>query len=211
MLLHPGTQERYISETTIGSGSSSVEGSIQSDSLLATLFIDSISSGTLDVSLYTLTAEGKATLLFSFPQLSAPSTTLLLKKSAVSMQRFLIKAIYTGVCSYEVYVRAITGAGESSTKILGSPTWAVSQEDVSATAIELIPSSLLDRQGILIKNWSQASTVYLAETEAKALNNIGYPLGPRDAVAMDIAAGASVWAIADFGTADIRIAESGGT
>lgn len=113
MILHPGVQDRFIYETTLGAGTTSKEGSIQSDSLLATLWIDSITSGTLSVSVYTLTDSGKEVLLFSFPTIAAPSTELLLKKSGTSLQRFRIVATYTGVCNYEVYVRAVEGAGDS--------------------------------------------------------------------------------------------------
>src|SRR5258707_822681 len=111
MLIHVGTQERLLTETTIGSGVTSREGSIASDSLIATLWVDSVTSGSLTVSCYTLTDVGKEVLLFTFPVVSAPTTNLLLKKSGVSLQRFRIQATYTGICSYEIYIRAVEGLG----------------------------------------------------------------------------------------------------
>lgn len=85
-----------------------------SDSLLATLWVNSISSGTLDVSVYTLTDTGKEQLLFSFPTQSAPSTNLLLKMDGTGLQRFRIQATYTGVCDYEIYIRAVHSASSGS-------------------------------------------------------------------------------------------------
>lgn len=198
-----------LAETTVGAGSRVAQSSIQSDSLLATLWVSSVTSGNLSVSVYTLTDTGKEALLFTFPTVTAPTTNLLLKKSGISLQRFKVVATYSGICEYEVYVRAVEGAGESSARILGSDNWRVSQQDVTTSPGILISSTLTDRNGVLVKNWSQSSTIYLGEELAKADSSVGYPLGPRDAVAMDIAAGAEVYAVSDTGTADIRIIESG--
>lgn len=210
MLIEVGTQERVIAETTLASGTTEFNGSIKSDAILATLWVDSVTSGSLTVSVYTLTDEGKEAFLFSFPTISAPTASLVLKKSGVLMQRFLIRATYTGVCSYEIYVRAISNSGESTARILGSDNWEVSQEDVTTAPAILIPAALIDRQGLLVKNWSSTATIYIGEILAKADITIGYPLGPKDALSLDISAGSEVYAVADAGIADIRIAQAGG-
>jgi hypothetical protein len=209
-LLYPGTQERVLSEATTGAGSKSCEGSIRSDSLVATLWVENIASGTLTVTVYTLTDTDKEVLLFTFPALTAPSVNLLLRKSGVSLQRFRVVASYTGACQFEVYVRAISGSGESSARILGAIDWRVSQGTVGTTPQVLIGSALTDRQGVLVKNWSATQTLYIAEASAKATIADGYPLAPRDALALDIAAGAEVWAVSDAPGADARLVESGG-
>lgn len=210
MLLNNGTQERLISETTVAGGSTVKEGSIKSDSLLVSLWVDSVSSGTLSITVYTLTDAGKEVEVITFPTLSTNTTNLLLRKSAVSLQRFRVVATYTGVCSYEIYVRAIEGAGESSSKILGSDNWKVSQLTIGTSAVILVAAALTDRSGILVKNWSNSQTVYIADTIVKATSSVGYPLAPRDALALDIAAGASVYAVSDAAGADLRLAEAGG-
>lgn len=210
MLLHAGTQERLISEVTIGSGSTVREGSIASDSVLVTLWVNSVTSGDLQVTVYTLTDNGKEKEIITFPTLAAPTTELLLRKSAISLQRFRVVATYSGICDYEIYVRAIEGAGESSSRITGATSWRVSQEDVTTSAAVLIAASLEDRQGVLVKNWSSSGTVFIAEQLASATISIGYPLAPKDALALDIAAGTAVYAVSDAGTVDIRIVEAGG-
>lgn len=207
-VLHNGTQARVLAETTTGAGESRAEGSIQSDSLLATLWVDSISSGTLTVSLWTLTDTGKETKLFTFPTLTGPSTELLLRKSGNSMQRYYVKAEYTGVCQYEVYVRAIEGAGESSARILGSDSLRTSSSAVTTTAAVLIPASLTDRSGLVIKHWGGTGNLFLSEDITK-LPSAAYPLSPKDAIAMDVAAGVTIYAVSDSGSLDIRVAESG--
>lgn len=209
MLINYGTQERVIAEAPSAAGVTQVEGSIRSDSILVSLWVESVDSGALTVTVYTLTDEGKEVAVINFPAITSTTTEILLRKSAVSLQRFRVAASYTGGCSYEVYVRAVAG-GESSARILGSADWKVTQATIGTSATELIPASLNDRQGIVIKNWSNAQTVYVAETLAKATSLVGYPLAPRDALALDIAAGASVYAVSDAPAADLRIAESGG-
>ena len=208
-MIHPGTQERILFETTTVAGSTSRESSIQSDSLLATLWVDSVTSGTLSVSVYTLTDTGKELLLFSFPVVSAPTVNLLLKKSGIAMSRFRVVATYTGICQYEVYIRAIEGAGESSVRILGSNGFQVTQLTVPAVATELLPASLTDRTGVIIKNWSTTTNMYVAESSVKATVAGGYPVAPRDNVTLDVAAGVSIWAISESGTVDVRLGESG--
>lgn len=180
------------------------------DSLLATLWVDSVASGDLTVQIYTLTDTGKEFLLFTFPVVSAGTTNLLLKRASVSMQRFRIVATYTGACSYEIYVKAISGGGTGSSKILGASGWSVDQVDITPTPSLLIASALVDRAGILIKNWNATGNVFVAESTAKLLAGKGYPLAGRDALSMDIDSGNAVYAVADVATVDVRIVQAGG-
>lgn len=210
MLINVGTQERMLLESPTEAGSKSVEGSIRSDSLVATLWVDSVTAGTLSITFYTLTDTGKETELFHFPDVTAGTTNLLLKKSGISLQRFRIQANYSGACTYEVYVRAVEGAGESSTRILGSSDWRVSQLNISTTPVILIAASLEDRNGVLVKNWDNTGTLYIGESLAKADPTVGYPLAPKDALALDIAAGAAVYAVGTQAVVDVRVAEAGG-
>lgn len=210
MLIHPGTQERLVSETTAAAGSTSREGSIQSDSLIATVWVNSVTSGNLSISFYTLTDNGKELLLFSFPVLSSGSVDLLLKKAGISMQRFRMVATYTGVCSYEVYVRAVEGAGESSVKIVGADTLETSQITVPTAATLLIPVSLVDRNGLIIKNWNTSGSLYIADSALEATVAEGYPIAAGEALSIDIAGGVEVYGIASAGTIDVRILQAGG-
>lgn len=209
MLLHPGIQSRVINETTVGPGSTSVDGSIQSDSLIATLWVSSISSGSLTVSVYTLTDEGKELLLFSFPAVTAVSTNLLLRKAGVSMQRFKVVATYTGICEYEVYVRAVEGVGESSVKIIGSTALVTSTETVTSTPGVLIPAALTDRNGLSLLNYSGGGTLFLSEDISK-LPAQAWPVPPGGGWSLDIQAGVTIYAVSSSGSLEIRIAESGG-
>lgn len=208
-MIHSGSQELILKQATAGAGTSSKEGVIQSDSLLCTLWVDSVSSGTLDVSVFTMTDTGKEILLFSFPTLSAPTTNILLKKSGVSMQRFRVSATYSGSVSYEVYVRAIQGAGESSVRVVGPTTLATSQITVGETPAVLIPASLSDRAGITLLNYSGSGTLFVSESEDK-LPEEAWPIPPGAGWSLNLSGGAVLYGVSSSGSLDIRIAQSGG-
>lgn len=209
MLITRGTQERLIKETTLGGGITIKEGSINTDSLLVTVFVDSITSGTLTVTIDTLTDNGKQLRLLTFPTVSAPSAELLMKKSAVSMQRFEVTATYTGICSYEVYVRAVEGSGESSVRILGPANLATSSATVTTTAAPLIPAVLTDRSGVTLRNHSGSGTIYLSEDITK-LPLDAWPLNAGDTWSLDIASGVTIYAVTSVGENNVRIAQAGG-
>ena len=206
-LLHPGVQLRLLSESPVTSGTKSASLNIQSDAVLVTLFASSV-SGTLDVQVYASTGDGEA-LLFEFPQLSAATTNLLLRRSSITTASVRVVAVYSAACTYSITVRAVS-AGSSDTRILGASDMEVSQVTVGTSTMLLIPSALTDRSGLLIKNWSNTQTVYIGETAAKAVVGVGYPLGPKDAVAMDVSAGVEVYIVSDAPAADIRIIQAGG-
>ena len=212
MLLNHGVQSRLILESTTGAGSTSKEVSVESDSALVTLNVTSLASGTLSVVVYGLagTDIGAATPpLITFPVVSAPTTNLLLRAASLVTQRLLVVATYTGVCSYEIQVRAVNGAS-GSTKILASDSLSMSQITVGTSVIAIIPASLADRAGVIVKNWSPTQTVYVGATAAEAVPGVGYPLAPKDALALDVSAGVAIYGVSDAPGADLRLAQSGG-
>lgn len=207
MLLEVGGQDRILQETTVGGGTTVREFSIQSDSVLVSLFVDSVTSGDLSVVVYTLTDTGKEVDIMSFPTISAPTAELLLKKAAVSMSRVKIVATYTGVCSYEIYGRAIS-IGEASVRILGAVTGRASATVITTSPAVVVASSLEDRQGLVIKNNNTTGTLYLGFTLAEATTSNGYPLGPQESIGLDVQSGTAVYGVGTT-TIDLRLLEAG--
>ena len=209
MLIHPGTQERVIKEVTVGAGQTTKEGSIQSDSLLVSLWVDSVTSGDLTLTVVTLTGEGKESdEIISFPTVSAGTLKLLLKKAAISLQRFKVIVNYTGVCEYEVYVRAVEGSGEASVRIIGPAELVTSAEIVTVTPGVLLAPSLTDRQGLIIKNFQGTGILYVSEDQAK-LPDQAWPITPGETFFLDVASGVTLYAVSSSGDLDVRIAEAG--
>ena len=208
MLITEGKQDRVIKEATTAAGSTSRDGSVITDSLLATLWVDSVTSGTLSVEILTLTDEGKEVSIVSFPVVNAGTTNLLLKKAAVTMQRFRVVATYSGICEYEIYIRAVNGAGEASVRIVGAATLQTSSETVTTAPDVLIPSTLTDRNGLTIKNYTGSGTLFVSEDLAK-LPSEAWPISPGEVWFLDIAAGVTIYGVSSGGALDIRIAQSG--
>lgn len=205
--MNNGVQLDILTETSVAAGTSVRDFIIQSDAVLATLSVSAI-TGTLDVAVYGFVA-GEEVLVFAFPQISAP-VDLILKRSGPTVSNLRVRATYSDPgTQYKVQCRAIN-SGSSDVKILGAAGFRVSQATVGTTPVVLIASALTDRNGIVLKNWSTTQTLYIAESSANATSAVGYPLAPRDALAVDITAGAEIWAVSDAAGADVRIGESGG-
>lgn len=209
MLLKTGLQDLVFRLSPVAAGVATKDISIQSDAALFLLWVDSI-VGTLTIEVYgILDNDDREVLLLSFPVVSGATTELMQKRTGTVPTRLRIKAIYTGSCSFELAVRAVS-TGSSDTRILGGASLKVSRKTVNSVATLLVPASLVDRAAIAIKNWSSSGTIYIAETIAKANQNNGWPIGPKDALGLDIQAGVELYATAVDGPCDIRIIESGG-
>lgn len=196
-----------ISECVDAAGSTSVTGINEIDSMVVSLYVESI-SGSLDVTVYTVADEGKETEVISFPTITAPSTDLLLRIPTATLSRFRVEAVYTDEVCYEIRAKGI-GVGEITARILGAGSWAVSQIDCAITATNIIPVSLNDQLGMAIKNNNTSSgTLFVAPTMAETLTASAYPLDPGEALQLDVVAGTAVWGI---GTEpiDVRIIQTG--
>jgi hypothetical protein len=170
--------------------------------------VSSVTSGDLSIVVYTLTDSGKEVDIITFPTISAPTANLLLKKSAVTLQRFKLVATCTGACDYEVYVRAMMSAGEASVNVIGSANLATSAVTVTAVPSILIPASLTDRNGLSIINYDGTGTLFVSEDIGK-LTTQAWPIPSGGGWSLDVASGVTIYAVSNGGPLDVRIAESG--
>jgi hypothetical protein len=211
MAINPGKAEQIIREITTGAGSTTRDSSILADSLMISIWIPSVTSGDLDITVYTLTDSGAEVELMAFPTISGPTTDIYLRKLKLSSPNFRVRAVYTGVCEYEVQAKAITGPGETSINLLGSSNWSVGQTTIGITTQVLIPASIQDRRGFILRNFSTSGqVVYIGESAAKAVPGTGFPIPAGEVFTMDIASGAEIYACASGSGADIRYAQAGG-
>lgn len=208
-MLKQGLQEVLLKEAPTSSGTTVKDFSIQSDAALFLLWVNSVADN-ISVEVYGILDNGnKEVLLLSFPKVVAPTIEVLQKRTGTVPTRLRVKVTYDAACDYELSVRAVA-TGSSDTRILGGATLKVSKKTVNSVTSLLVPASLVDRAAIAIKNWSTSGTIYIAETQAKANQNNGWPIGPKDALGLDIQAGVELYATAVDGPCDIRIIESGG-
>lgn len=212
--LQPGAQARIFVMSPTAAGTQTAVVTTEADTILISLFAASV-TGTLDVSVYNIVGpaqtggQTRRSLAFAFPQLTATTTDLLLRRASVTTEQVEIEVTYSGACEFELWARAVYG-GATDARILGAASLRVSQVTVGVLPTILIPASLTDRSGIVIKNWSAATDLYVGESAAKADVSVGYPLAARDGLAVDLAAGQAIWGVAATGTVDVRLGESGG-
>ena len=209
MILKTGLQEVVIRSAPVAGGTLVRDISIQSDAALFLLWVNS-TAGDITVEVYgILDSDNREVLLATFPKINQPSTEISQKRTGTAPTRLRVRVTFTAACDFELSARAVS-TGSSDTKILGGASLKVSKKTVNSVASLLVPSSLIDRSAIAIKNWSSSGTIYIGETVAKANQNTGWPIGPKDALGIDIQAGVELYAIAVDGPCDIRIIESGG-
>jgi hypothetical protein len=211
MAINPGRAEQVVKETTTGPGTTTRDGSILSDSLLISVAIPSITSGNLTVTVYNLTDSGDEVELMTFPTISGPTTEVYLRKLKLSAPNYRVKAVYTGICNYEIQAKAITGSGDITANITGSNSWTVGQTTVGINSQVLISAAIMDRRGFIIRNNSTAGqTIYVAESLAAATISSGFPIPAGETFAVDIASGAEVYVVSSAAGADVRYAQAGG-
>ena len=208
MLLKTGLQELVIREAPVAGGVITRDMSIQSDAALFLLWVNS-TAGDVTVEVYGILADDKEVFVLSFPKINTPSIEISQKRTGTVPTRLRVKVTHTDACDLELYARAVS-TGSSDTRLLGGASLKVSKKTVNSVASLLVPSSLVDRAAIAIKNWSSTGTIYIGETIAKANQNNGWPIGPKDALGIDLQAGVEIYATAVDGPCDIRIIESGG-
>lgn len=211
--LAPLSQGKEIRALKIDSpiaGQDSCEFILDSESVLVSLWCGSL-SGTLDVKVYTKGTDNQEALIIDFPQLAAPTTELLLKKSAVAMQKCRVIATYSAAADFEIRLRGINAA-IASTRIEGSNVFQASQINMTTTPAVLLSASLDDRNGILIinNNVGGSEILYVGGTLAEATVANGTPVYPGGNITVNLGAGALLYARSSAGTVDVRIAQVGG-
>lgn len=208
MLLKTGLQDVVLQESPVAAGVITKDISIQSDAALFLLWV-SATAGDITVEVYGILADGKEAFVLSFPKVNTPTLEFLQKRTGTVPTRLRVKVTHTGACSFELSARAVS-TGSSDTRILGGASLQISKKTVTSVPSLLVPASLVDRAALAIKNWSSSGTIYIGETIGKANQNNGWPIGPKDALGLDIQAGVELYATAVDGPCDIRIIESGG-
>jgi hypothetical protein len=206
--ISPGKTVIVFREDTFGPQTQSIVFTSDGDSVLLSLWVGSLSSGTLSVRAFTQADDTKEVEILAFPVISAPTTELLLQKAALALSRVRLEISATGtVGDLDIRAKALS-AGETSAKILSAGSLETSSISIGTSPTLLIASSLTDRNGLTIKNFGGGGTLYLSEAQAK-LPSSAWPVGPGEVWSLDVNAGVEIWAVSSSGTLDVRLAQSG--
>ena len=205
-----GKEDNIIDESFSAAGTKKVMFSVDSESVSLSLYVRSV-SGTLDVRAYTEGQDGHLSEdIITFPTISAPTTNLILRKAALTLQRVVVEAVFSDACDFSIRARGAS-AEAASFRIESAGRLRTSQIDVTTTAIPLVPTSLTDRTGVLVmnNNVDTDEILYVGGIVGEATVTEGYPVYPGGNITVNIDAGATVFGRSDTGTVDVRIAETG--
>lgn len=205
--LETGQIVPIINETFPAAGQVIRTFTLDADTFQTSLFVSSI-TGTLDVSVSTITEQGKEKEVITYNNITAPSTELDLKKAATAMGVVKVTATYTDACSFELRAKGLS-SGETSAKVQSANAAKASQVYVSGTPVILIQAAFSDRKGVIIKNNSLNGRLYIGFSQVEASSSTGYPLSKGEGLSLDIGAGATLWAVGNGGNIDVRIIEAG--
>ncbi len=211
-MLDYGEVCKIFEECPTGASTESKIFNVEADGLLLTLFVESI-SGTLDVNVYTLIKEGQEKLIDSFPQISAPTSALILRKQVEVHNHIRVEVITSDAVKYNMWAKGVS-SGASSVRIEGADNWEVSKVTVSMTTNTIIiPAELEDRSGIAIRNTDfadDANILYVAESEAKLDAGAGYPVLSGEALQIDVKAGNVIYGLYSNADGPVNIIQTGG-
>lgn len=210
--LQLGNEKIVLKVDDSQAGAATQKFTIDADSVLVSLFASTVDAE-LDVTVSTYGKDGEEVEIISFPQLTAATPDLIIKKAAATMSNIVIRATYTGAATFEARARGI-GTGEASVRILGASKARASAKtlDIADGAQLVVPSSLTDRQGFIVQNWSPnapAAVVYMGFSAAEAVSGTGWPLIKNASIGVDLAAGDEIYVATDTDGADVRIIEAG--
>jgi len=102
-------------------------------------------------------------------------------------------------------------ACDSDTRVLGSEAFTVDQVTITTGVAQvLIPTQTNKRYSIAIRNHNPigGSTLYIAETAAKATTALGWPILPQAGITITIGEGVTIYAVGDTASVDVRLAET---
>lgn len=205
--LPPGKTLVLMRQMEPQAGSWEIPFILDSDTVLFSLWVGSI-VGTLNVTVYTSTGvPGEEVKIAEFPEISSQSSDLLLRKAAVAMSSVIVRIDATGPTQFDIRAKGL-GTGDASVRIQGASVWSVGQISVGSTPQIIVPATMTDRSGLVIKNFSSAF-LYVAESAAKANSAVGYPIGAGESLAFDLQAGQEIYGVAGSGTIDVRSAQAG--
>lgn len=205
-----GKNVRVKKDAPTGAGSVRVPFTIEAPDVFTTLYINNV-VGTISVEIYQYVDHidlDKRRILQDYGSFtSSDNDTLITRKAGAQLQQLYAEITYTDACEYEFWVRG-AAQDESSVRVLGANTGRNSQTTIGTTPINVIPSALTDRAGVVIFNNSSSVTAYWGYTAAEATVTEGYPLLPKQPLGIDIAAGTTIFMRAETTTVDLRISEA---
>lgn len=193
---------------------------VQSSGVLLSLFVQEL-TGTLDVNVYTVTNKGEEKLIDTFPQISAPTTELLLRKQVEVHNQIRVEVKTSGPAKYDIRAKGVE-AGIASVSITGAGKADNYGVLMDTTPRLIVPVALEDQNNVSIINNNSPggatlyvgfkSTISVGSTASVGTpdTDAASPIPPGGSIGLNVTAGLTVYGRADAGTVDVRIVLLGG-
>lgn len=208
-LLTKSKSQRLLSEI-ITDDTVTITFPILTDTILLSLWVSTLNPGSLvNATAYSSNnPDGPRVKIIDFPTVNSETAELLLRKAALAMTEILVDIVVTGTATVTMWAKAIDGA-DTTVSIQGFSSGRASATEVTETPAPILLSSLADRSGMLLKNYSTDKTMFVGFSEDEATLTQGFPVTPGETLSVDLDAGQELWACANSGTIDVRILEGG--
>ena len=192
---------------------------VATSGLLLSLFVQE-TTGTVDVDIYTLTKKGHQKLIDSFPQITGPTTEILLRKQVEVHDQIRVVITTSDAAKFDIRAKGVE-ASLASVAILGAEAADNFGILMDTTPRLLIPVSLAGQSNVSIINANPlgGATLYvgfkstITATNAAAVGvsdpDAATPVPPGGSIGLSVTAGLSVYGLASTGTVDVRIIQLG--
>jgi hypothetical protein len=210
-LIKEGMTSNVITVANHTANTWTIERRVSSDALLVSIGVLA-NSGDIDIALYTFGADGYGEYkVLEFPTISNSNTGLTIKKASVVLGNVKLVITTSGIASFSVDLKGLS-SGELNAKIQGAETLTITRTVVDTIPRLLLPSSMLDRSGMIIKNNSMIGTVYVGTSEAAVTTGketSTWLVDARDILALDIKGGVAIWCVGSQNGLNLSVIEGG--
>lgn len=191
-----------------GSNTVSYTAVCQTDTILTAVHVPSI-TGTIKIKVFTFSQLGELEII-DFPVISAATPELIIKQAGATLSNLRIEITHTGVCEVNIAMKGVTGGTSSAVQVLGPTEGRTSSVTVTTSVGVVIAPSPNDRKGLIFKNWTPSSTLYIGFTMLTSSVAEGWPMVYGESLAVDVEAGQVIYGISASGNIDVRVLEVGG-
>lgn len=206
--LEQGSSISVINEAPTQSGTTTRLVKVAADGILLSVFVRSL-VGSLNITIYAVNSSGARSKLFTFPQINAATSEVILRTIGPTLSLIEVQCQYTGACDYELDARGVSLA-EVSTKSVPSKSFLTGKVILGTLPVVLIPATTASRTAVLLKNLSNFGTIYIGGSLDEASLATGFPVGPGESFGVEIVGGQAIYAIGTHSGIDIRYMEAQG-
>lgn len=206
VIVSPGESRAVHHGQLTGSGTKQYSAITQADTILVSIYVRSITTS-IKVDVYTVSQDGSKKII-NFPLLTSPTSELVIEQAAATLSNLRLDIDYVGDCDLDVVFRGVTGGTTSNSISFGAASATAYSITATNTPAVLIPSTITDRQGLILKNYGSGATLFIGFSISEASASSGWPLSQGETIAIDLQAGQAIYAVSSGANINVRVMEA---